>query len=144
METAKATVGAEKLIQRTLNYLTRRVRVERVILFGSHARGAADRWSDIDLAVVSADFARMTHEQVMDLLVEVALAVDPVVEVRPYTPHELEQARPTNFLGHILATGAVVYQAGKTHDGGRRSRVAPAGRRGGAVAGRKRQNDRAR
>jgi hypothetical protein len=53
----------------------------------------------------------MTHEETMDLLVEVALAVDSRVEIRPYTPQDLKQARPTNFLGHILATGKVVYPA---------------------------------
>jgi hypothetical protein len=49
----------------------------------------------------------------MDLLVEVALAVDPRVEVRPYTPRNLKEARPTNFLGHILKHGKIVYRNGK-------------------------------
>lgn len=49
----------------------------------------------------------------MDLLVEVALAVGPSVEIRPYTPRELRDARPTNFLGHILAKGRVVYKHGE-------------------------------
>jgi hypothetical protein len=49
----------------------------------------------------------------MDLLVEVALAVDPSVEIRPYTPRQLNEARPTNFLGHILAVGRVVYRHGE-------------------------------
>jgi len=129
VEAAEATVDAKTLIQRTLDYLARRIRIEQVILFGSHARGAADRWSDIDLAVVSADFARMTHTKVMDLLVEVALAVDPMVEIRPYTPGDLKQARPTNFLGYILATGRVVYQRRKHQNGARQRCVGRAGQR---------------
>lgn len=108
MEAAKAASDADALIRRTLDYLGRTIRVQAAILFGSHARGSADRWSDVDLAVVSPDFARMSSEQIMDLLVEVALAVDPRVEIRPYTPHELKEARPTNFLGHIVATGKLI------------------------------------
>ena len=113
MEAVKAASDADALIRQTLDYLGRRIRVQEAILFGSHARGGADEWSDVDLAVVSPDFARMSHEEIMDLLVEVALAVDPRVEVRAYTPQELKEARPTNFLGHILATGKVVHQGGK-------------------------------
>lgn len=122
METVKATSDARALVRQTLRYLGRRVRVQQAILFGSHARGAADEWSDVDLAVVSSDFARMSHQQVIDLLVEVALAVDPRVEIRAYTPRDLRGARPTNFLGHVLATGKVVYKAGNYRDGGQRRR----------------------
>ncbi|HET8564830.1 MAG TPA: hypothetical protein VFM35_13225, partial [Candidatus Binatia bacterium] len=62
---------------------------------------------------LGCNFAGMSHQKVMDLLVEVALAVDPSIEIRPYTPKDLKQARPTNFLGYILAEGKVVYENGK-------------------------------
>jgi hypothetical protein len=32
---------------------------------------------------------------------------------RPYTPRDLKEARPTNFLGRILAEGKVVYEDGE-------------------------------
>ena len=144
MEAIKAAADADTVIRRALDYLTDRIRIQQAILFGSYARGGADEWSDVDLAVVSPDFAGMTHRQIMDLLVHVALAVDPRLEIRPYAPRDLKQARPTNFLGHILATGSVVYQAGKFRDGGQRRRAEDArpGRR--AVERRKGDNDRAR
>jgi predicted nucleotidyltransferase len=55
VEAIEATADAGSLIRRTLSYLGRRIRVQQAILFGSHARGAADQWSDVDLAVVSQD-----------------------------------------------------------------------------------------
>ena len=113
MEEVKAATQTEDLIRRTLEYLRQRIKVEQAVLFGSHARGGADEWSDVDLAVISPDFARMPHAQLMDLLVDVSLAVDPSVEIRAYTPQELREARPSNFLGHILAEGKVVYRDGK-------------------------------
>jgi predicted nucleotidyltransferase len=113
MEKAAAATRTENLIRQTIEYLSRKVRVQQAILFGSHARGEADEWSDVDLAVISSDFAGMSHAKRMDLLVESSLAIDPSVEVRPYTPRDLKEARPTNFLGHILAEGKVVYEQGK-------------------------------
>src|SRR3972149_10984624 len=89
VEAVKATPDTEQIIRRTIEHLQRRVRVHQVVFFGSHARGEANAWSDVDLAVISPDFARMSHRKLMDLLVEVALAVDPSVEIRPYTPREL-------------------------------------------------------
>jgi predicted nucleotidyltransferase len=113
VEKVKTATRTEELVRRTIEYLGRRIRVHQAILFGSHARGAADEWSDVDLAVISPDFERMSHQKLMDLLVEASLAVDPLVEIRPYTPRHLRDARPTNFLGHILAEGKVVYRDGK-------------------------------
>jgi predicted nucleotidyltransferase len=118
METGETTTGVEKVVRQTIDYLRQKIRVQQVILFGSHATGRADEWSDIDLAVVSPDFVQMSHKKIMDLLVEVALAVNPSVEIRPYTPKDLKEARPTNFLGHILAEGKVVYTDGKFILGG--------------------------
>ena len=109
----KTAADTAELVRRTIEYLRQRIRVRQAILFGSHARGDADEWSDVDLAVVSPDFARMNHPKLMDLLVEVSLAVDPSVEIRPYTPSDLKEARPTNFLGHILARDKVVYRDGE-------------------------------
>ena len=59
MEEAQTTARTEELVRRAIEYLRRRIRVDQAVLFGSHARGDADRWSDIDLAVFSSDFARM-------------------------------------------------------------------------------------
>ncbi len=140
MEAVAAASETDAVVRRTLDYLARRIRIQQAILFGSHACGQADQWSDVDLAVVSPDFARMGHQQRMNLLVEVALAVDPRVEIRAYTPRDLTAARPTNFLGHILATGAVVYGRNAPHGGGRAAPQRKPPRRG-AVHKRKRTSD---
>ena len=110
METVETTTHTETIIKQAIEFLRRKIWVHQAILFGSHARGEADEWSDIDLAVISADFAHMGQREIMDLLVEVALSVDPSIEIRPYTLKDLKEARPTNFLGHILAEGKIVYK----------------------------------
>ena len=113
MAKTKTSTRAATLARQAIDYLRPKVRVDQAILFGSHARGTADEWSDVDLAIVSPDFARMSHSELMDLLVEASLAVDPAVEIRAYTPRDLAEARPTNFLGHILAEGKRVYKGGR-------------------------------
>ncbi|MFI5341085.1 MAG: nucleotidyltransferase domain-containing protein [Candidatus Methylomirabilales bacterium] len=113
METAKTATRTEEIVRLAVERLQQKIHVQQAILFGSHARGEADVWSDVDLVVISPDFSRMSHRKIMDLLVEVALAVDLSVEIRPYTLEDLKEARPTNFLGHILAAGRVVYKDGE-------------------------------
>ena len=53
VEVVKAATDTEQIIRRTIEHLQRRVRVRQAVLFGSHARGEADAWSDVDLAVIS-------------------------------------------------------------------------------------------
>ena len=113
METNKTATHTGEIVRRAIERLQQKILVQQAILFGSHAVGEADAWSDVDLAVISPDFSRLSHRKVMDLLVDVGLAVDPSVEIRPYTPRDLREARPTNFLGHILAKGKVVYKDGE-------------------------------
>lgn len=47
------------MIDRYIRNLSAEIRVERVVLFGSHARGDAFLESDIDLIVISPDLASM-------------------------------------------------------------------------------------
>ena len=112
-KTIATTTATKEIVRQAIDYLRQKIEVRRAILFGSHARGEADEWSDIDLAVISPNFAQMSHQEVMDLLVEVALSVDPSIEIRPYTPKDLKDARSINFLGHILTEGRVVYEDDK-------------------------------
>lgn len=93
METVATAARTEEIVRRTIEHLRRKVRVDLVVLFGSSARGKADTWSDVDLASVSPNFARISHRKILDLLVEVALAVDPSVDIRPHTPRDLKEAR---------------------------------------------------
>ena len=41
------------------------IRVERAILFGSHARGEAKDGSDIDVLIVSSDFEALGHTRAL-------------------------------------------------------------------------------
>jgi len=82
---------------------------ERVILFGSHATGAAERESDIDLLIVKETDRRPTDRriEVERLLFDRRIPLDILV----YTPQELRDlyAAGSPFVEDVIETGRVLY-----------------------------------
>jgi predicted nucleotidyltransferase len=90
---------------------------EKIILFGSAARGEAGRESDVDLLVVKAgadplDVARRIYQH----LFGVGAAVDVVV----VTPEDVDRYRDSSALviKRALAEGKVVYEAERVAEAG--------------------------
>ena len=88
--------------------LRRKVRVERIVLFGSWARGEATAWSDIDLLVVSPDFGQDALAD-MVLLRECLPPHEVDVDTIARTPAQIASAEPDSFLATVLEDGVVVY-----------------------------------
>jgi len=65
------------------------IRPEKMILYGSHARGEATRWSDVDIVVVSDDLARWQPLVRLELLSRIAARIDAPLELLGYTPQEI-------------------------------------------------------
>jgi predicted nucleotidyltransferase len=83
---------------------------ERVILFGSAARGDVGSTSDLDLLVVRRD-ARRPAERAADLYRRARPTV--AVDLLVYTPEELEAAREqSSFVRRVLREGRVVHDRG--------------------------------
>ena len=82
---------------------------EKVILFGSMARGDADEYSDIDLIVI-----KKTDTPFIQRLVEVVAFTSPyiAVDILVYTPEEIkammEEENP--FIQRALREGKVLYE----------------------------------
>ena len=85
---------------------------ERVILFGSHARGEAHDTSDVDLMIVAeSDLPRFKRSRVLyRLLRPYPFPMDLVV----YTPEEVERGKqsPLSFVSTVLREGKTVYVRG--------------------------------
>ena len=80
--------------------------VEKIILFGSQARGTGDQYSDLDLIVI-----KKTEQPFVTRLVEVPLL--PVhADVFVYTPEEFEQMQENDnpFLMNALGSSIVIYE----------------------------------
>lgn len=86
----------------------RRFDPERIILFGSRARGKEDEESDVDLVVVYK-----TNKRFLDRLEELYLSweIPVAVDILAYTPQEFaEMLRERAFLQDIVADGKVLYE----------------------------------
>jgi len=67
------------------------VKVEKIILFGSYANGTQHEWSDIDLVVVSPDFANVgLWDRIKMVGKAIAVLFQPIQAV-PMTPEEWEK-----------------------------------------------------
>lgn len=94
-----------------LKELKKKITPEKVILFGSYARGATSDDSDIDLVILSNDFKKMSFEKRLDLLINArkhSLTHKFAMDIFGYTPKEFAQASPLTTLGEIKETGIEV------------------------------------
>ena len=83
------------------------IRCERVLLFGSWATGRATEGSDIDLIVVSPDWAPYSERERLEMLGVAAARILEPVQARGVTPEELEGQRLSLFWQQIIREQAV-------------------------------------
>ena len=79
----KISPSIEKSVQRFLNAVRRRYRIQAAYLYGSQAKGMATSWSDIDVAVISSDFSDDLFEERLALM-HLAVLIDDRIEPRPF------------------------------------------------------------
>ncbi|MBI4498803.1 MAG: nucleotidyltransferase domain-containing protein [Chloroflexi bacterium] len=91
--------------------LSRQIRVEALILFGSYVNGTPDEWSDFDVAVISPDFEGLPLWQRQDIIARLTVKRDRRLAPIGYPSSEYHHPGPHSFLREILRTGKVVYQA---------------------------------
>jgi len=107
---------------------------ERVILFGSYARGAAGPASDVDLLIILPFRGHPAYKSVkMRLKIDVSFPVDLVLRTPREIRRRVEMGDP--FILDILEEGKVLYEAPHRQalDLRTRKRTKPAPMAGGAV-----------
>ena len=101
----RAALGTVTKFQESLE--RRGIHVAKLVLFGSYAQGTAREGSDIDVVVLSEDFAPMGYWQRIDVLSEAIYEVFAPLEAVAMTPEEWE--RGDSFLADYARSGEVVY-----------------------------------
>lgn len=83
---------------------------EKIILFGSHAKGTATLTSDLDLLIVKETILPMKR-RADDLASIVSGSLIPI-DIHVYTPEEVEEfgKEPYTFVHSVLKTGRVLYE----------------------------------
>ncbi|MEW6662536.1 MAG: nucleotidyltransferase domain-containing protein [Bacillota bacterium] len=83
MDNYATETDLEKIVNKYVELLQNDIRVAEVILFGSYAKGHANKDSDIDLAVISPDFGENVLRD-LQLLSRKKIKVDPRIEAIAY------------------------------------------------------------
>lgn len=63
----QATIDIIPDVKKYLEYIGKRINIEKVILFGSYAKGNPNEESDIDLAIISPQFGKAPLLEKMEL-----------------------------------------------------------------------------
>lgn len=84
---------------------------EQIILYGSHAKGSAKSYSDIDLVVIAKDLEKWPGIERLQILSRATLHVDAPLEVLGYTPREIAQhGGESIFWEEISRSGKEIYK----------------------------------
>ena len=81
------------------------IHVQRAVLFGSHAGGRANEWSDIDIALVSEAFAGDRFDD-RSKIRRITLSVSSDLSPLPFRPEDFNRENP--FVKEILEQGVIV------------------------------------
>jgi uncharacterized protein len=81
---------------------------EKIMLFGSYAKGQQNRDSDLDILVIG-NFQGSLFLRYQEL--RQLLRVSPIhIDVHTATVQEVEAAKPLSFLDSIVYSGVVLYE----------------------------------
>ncbi len=102
----------QPLLREVVRRIAEAVDPERIILFGSRARGEADAASDIDILVI-ADSPKPRHERSAPLygvLSDILVPMDVLV----YSPEEVDEWSevPQAFVTTAVREGKLLYEKG--------------------------------
>ncbi len=82
----KAVLNTVREFKRALEAIN--IHVDQLILFGSHAEGSAREDSDIDLVVISSNFADKSYWERINILSDAIYEVFAPIEASAFTPDE--------------------------------------------------------
>ena len=84
------------------------IHCEQILLYGSHRWATAAEGSDIDLIVISSDWARFNRRERLELLGIVAARLMEPIQAQGWTPQEVATQQISPFWQEILEREAVI------------------------------------
>lgn len=81
-------------IRKTIGLLnSNNISIKKAYLFGSYASGSEHEWSDIDIALVSADFSEDRYKERLRIM-KIVNSIDNRIEPVPYNPEQFTETDP--------------------------------------------------
>lgn len=94
-------MAEKQIIEKIKNYVNilkqNNINVYKVFIFGSHALGNANEFSDIDVAIISPDLGK-SYLQEMKILLKLARNIDLMIAPDPYSMQAYINAQKGDFL----------------------------------------------
>lgn len=99
----------KKVIDDYISKLKGKLSIDQIILFGSYAKGDANKWSDIDLYIVSKDLPenelKGNNGFYLDCLVQ---NFDTRIETVGINPKQLSNSVEKSFFEEVKSTGKII------------------------------------
>lgn len=80
---AESNSEIEKILRHFLGEVQQKYQIVSAYLYGSFARGTSNKWSDIDVAIISPDFSDDLFEERLKLM-KLAASIDDRIEPKPF------------------------------------------------------------
>ncbi len=93
----------QKMIEDYIMKLSKVIPIDKVIIFGSYAKGNPHKYSDVDIAAFSDYFKSMSRVDGIHFLLLNAMDYDIDFEPQPFTIDEYNQ--PVGRVNEIIRTG---------------------------------------
>lgn len=103
---------SEKVIQEATKRLVDQFHPERIILFGSHARGSADEHSDVDFLVIAGPGAKRNRLRMMVAMDGALGGMGFAKDIIVLTPEEFEEDKdiPGTIARYAMKEGRLLYE----------------------------------
>lgn len=105
-----AAVSFEEKLNRYICKVKENLDPELVILFGSYARGEADKYSDIDLAIFIEGEPEIKYLEEETLLYKLRRSIDLRIEPHLFYFKDYHNHEPADFIGEVIRTGKIIYR----------------------------------
>jgi len=91
------------IINNYIRQISKDIKIEKVIIFGSYAKKTTHQNSDVDLAVFSENFKEKSRIENLKYLILNAMDYDIDLEPQPFTDEDFKN--PEGFVEEIIRTG---------------------------------------
>jgi len=103
----------DNLIHSMTDIIVRECHPEKVVLFGSYARGTANPDSDLDFMIIkNTQQTGKSREKALEALWQVFFSYDLPIDFLIYSPEEIKKWKdaPNHIVAHALNEGKVLYE----------------------------------
>ena len=83
----------KKIIKHFLDEVRKKYNIDGAYLYGSYAKGTSNKWSDIDIAIISPDFSDDLFAERLTLM-QLAASIDDRIEPKPFKAELFDRNDP--------------------------------------------------